>query len=496
VRRSAGRLRGFGRGFRRDESGFVLVFLAVAVPALIGLVALALDGVRFLTLDTELAQMADAAALAAASRLDRSTGAIPRAREAALALTNGPAPDRPGARLRFRFAAGLDPLRGSATYTLSDDAGAEAAFVEVTTAETSLTVSLLQIVGVRATPIRRRAIAESQHYACDVTPLVLCQADPGAFVATARPGRQYLLRMDGNLVDGSVALLDRPDSTGARDAMRDLASDEPAFCYADAVRLRTNVAPLEFDEAVNVRFDRYAGRTGPIPADIAFYPPAPNVIQGRHLDTCQSVPQGGEIWPPYSLPRDQAYRGITLSGLWNQGATDWRTSPAIGGTGVPFATALDEYLAWNHADKGPVVQDRLRSAPTRYDLYLRELGLTRETDTSPVDTRGLGPARATMPTGGPSAGSLALRRENAIPVCYPGSRPAVQARRRLLYLSVADCGAFPATATAARLSQQVAKVFLTEPVDAGAMLVEFVGMMKPTADDGKLRHIVQLVGAE
>ncbi len=67
------------------------------------------------------------------------------------------------------------------------------------------------------------------------------------------------------------------------------------------------------------------------------------------------------------------------------------------------------------------------------------------------------------------------------------------ARRRILYLSVADCGLFPGAATASNLSRGVAKVFLTEPSNLGAVLVEFVGLLKPGHDDGKLRHVVQLV---
>lgn len=479
----------------RDESGFVLVFLAVAIPAILGMIGLALDGLRFLSLDTELANVADGAALAAASRLDRSDRAIPQARQAALALANGSpdASDPSPPRLAFRFAADLADLRRSPTFTLAEGAGAQATFVEVRTAEASIATSFLQLVGVRAAPIQRRAIAESHYYACDVTPALLCDPRPEEFVARARPGRQYLLRMDGNVAAGSIALLDRPDAVGDRQTLLTLATDAPRFCYADGVRLRLDIGPAEFDEAVNVRFDRTVTRTGPVAPDLAAFPPAPNVIQGRHLDTCNSTPQGGDIDPPYPLPRDSAYQGLRLSGLWDQGGGDWNTAPPLGGTGLRLGTALDEYIAWNHTDKGPEFLDRLRTAATRYDLYLAELGLTRRTETTPVDTRSLGPSVATMPTGGPNAGSFSLRKDRAVPVCYAGTRPAVEARRRVIYLSVADCGAFPGAATADNLSRRVGKFFLTEPTDGGAALVEFVGMVEPTDDDGKLHHVVQLV---
>lgn len=474
------------------EQGFVLVFLAVAIPAILALAGLVLDGTRLLSLDAELANRADAAALAAANQLDRSEGAIEGARRAAAALADGGA----GVRLSFRFAADLASLERSHTFSLAEASSREAAFVEVTASTQRLSAYLLGLVGIDPPLLRRRSIAESQYYACDVTPAVLCHSRPDEFAAEARPGRHYLLRMNGSTATGSLALLDRPNPPGRRDALVTLASDVPAFCYADAVRLRTDAAAAEFDEAINVRFDRYTGRAGPISPDLADFPPAPNVIQGRHFESCASPPQGGDINPPYGLPRDLAYQGVVLRGLWNAGTGDWRTAPPLGGTGLAANTALDEYVAWNHGDKGPDILDRIRGARTRWELYLAELGLTTADETRPVDTRSLGASVATMPTGGPSSGSLALRRERAFPICYGGNRPATQARRRILYLSIANCEGFERQATAKDLSRNVGKFFLTEPSELGATLVEFVGLIRPRADDGKLRHVVQLVAAD
>lgn len=394
----------------------------------------------------------------------------------------------------MRFSADLGDLRRNPAYSLPESSGAEAVYVEVIASRDSMTASFLALLGLRLPPLRRLAVAESHFYACDVTPLMLCHPQPAIFTATARPGRQYLLRMDGNTVAGSLALLDRPEAAGERQALVNLASDAPAFCYADRVRLRTNVSSSEFDEALNTRFDRYTGRTGPIASDLAVFPPAPNVLQGRHFETCRSQPQGGDINPPFALPRDTAYQGFRLSASWDAGAGDWSSARALGGTGLPVATALDEYLAWNHGDKGEGVRDRLRRSPTRYQLYLAELGRTLEEETISVDTRGLGAAVASMPTGGPISGSLSLRRESAVPVCYAGAMPPTQPRRRILYATVSDCAAIrDETARAGPLSRVIAKLFLTEPSEGGATLVEFVALVRPTADDGKLRHVVQLV---
>ncbi|MDX7951721.1 pilus assembly protein TadG-related protein [Lichenihabitans sp. Uapishka_5] len=484
----------FGR-----QDGFILVFMAVAVPALLALVGLALDGLSLVSLDTRTANLADAAALAAANRLDRSAAAIPAARAAALALVNEAAPSWRGEakpRLRFRFARTLADLRQRGGPTLLDSGGPDAEYVEVQAIAPTLTTSFLQLVGAGAKPILRRAVAESHYFACDVTPALLCSPDPAAFAAKARPGQQYLLRMDGNTVAGSVGLLDRPDRSDARQVLRTLADDAPGFCYADGVALRRNIAPADYDEAINVRFDHYAGRTGPIAPDLVVFPPAPDIIQGRHPASCVSPPQGADINPPYHLPRDSAYGGIRLTGLWDQGTGDWKIAPPVGGTGLDPRSALEEYLAWNHANKGVELLDRFRNAPTRYDLYLAELGLTRDAETTPVDTRSLGAVATTLPTGGPTTGPLSLAREHPAPFCYAGARPATAARRRILYFSLANCAAFPEGATAGSLSRHVAKFFLTEPTELGATLVEFVAMLTPGQDDGKFRHVVQLVSAD
>lgn len=470
-----------------EEDGFVLVFYAIGIPALLALAGLVLDAGRLLGLDSQSAAFADAAALAAAAHLDRSDSAISAARGAARALGNRPRfAEVGGDRLAFRFASDLRDLANPGP-GLPDTAGAAATYVEVTTAEASLTGSLLALVGARPRPVRRRAVAESQYYACDVTPALLCHPDPAAFVATARPGRQYLLRMDGNRTAGSIALLDRPEMAGGRQSLRDLADDTPAFCYADGVRLRTTLAPSDFDDAVNIRFDRYRGRAGPIAPDLAVFPPAPNVIQGRAYQSCYSPVNGYSTAPPFALPRDAAFQGPVPTGPWDKSSGDWHTAPAL--TGLGARNALDEYLFWNHGDKTPEFQARLRGSSTRWGLYLRELGLDPDHENTPVDTRGYS-ATSTMPTGGPLTSPT---REHAAPLCYGGTRPATQARRRILYLSVADCGAFPQAARAVRLSRWVAKVFVTEPADLGTVLVEFVSLLTPTHDDGKLRHVVQLV---
>ena len=68
----------FGK-FLRDESGASAALYALALPALVGMVGLGFDYSRLVSLDTELQNAADQAALAGATQLDQLPGSIARA---------------------------------------------------------------------------------------------------------------------------------------------------------------------------------------------------------------------------------------------------------------------------------------------------------------------------------------------------------------------------------------------------------------------------------
>jgi Flp pilus assembly protein TadG len=484
------------RRLGRDERGFTLVFFAVSLPALLGIVGLAIDFGQLYALDTRLANAADAAALSAASQLDRTPAAITRARDAANALTNTAsfAGDRT-VSLTFRFAATPNELRDDPGFTLTEANGADAAVVEVTTLRRSFSATLLQFVGAKPAQIQRRATAMSQYYACDVTPLLLCQRDPERFIATATRGRQYRLRHAPDTADGTLVTLDAAgDDTGAM-TPRLLATDRPAFCYTEGMTLRTGVALPQFDDAINLRFDRYANAFGPIAPELATFPPAPNVIKGQRYNSCLSPPNAAEFNPPYHLPRDSAFRTVRPATPYDLGTGDWKTTAAYGASGSQAASALGEYVFWNHADKSPIFQGSLQTSATRYELFLKELGLSVATQANPVSTFA-GALAATLPTGGPRTGPYRTAAENPEPRCYRGSQPANDARRRIIYAAIVDCANFARNATPSRLSRAIGKFFITEPSTAGQIFVEFQNLLVPADDDGKLRHVVQLIAAD
>src|SRR5215471_2246487 len=77
--------------FRKDEHGSILVQFTVYLVAIFGFIGMALDGGRYLLLHNSLQDLADAATLAGAAKLNGTSGAITAAQTAAQAMaTNNP----------------------------------------------------------------------------------------------------------------------------------------------------------------------------------------------------------------------------------------------------------------------------------------------------------------------------------------------------------------------------------------------------------------------
>ena len=70
----------------RDEDGSVLIWSTLVIFIIIGMVGLGVDGARILNLNSNLQEIADAAAIAGAQQLDGSAGAITNATNAAINL--------------------------------------------------------------------------------------------------------------------------------------------------------------------------------------------------------------------------------------------------------------------------------------------------------------------------------------------------------------------------------------------------------------------------
>src|SRR5258708_8636797 len=88
VLMNVAKLAGFARAFGRDTSGMILPYVTIMLVAIVGLAVLALDGARYMSLQTQLQSAADALALAGAAELDHFADAETRAVNAINNLTN------------------------------------------------------------------------------------------------------------------------------------------------------------------------------------------------------------------------------------------------------------------------------------------------------------------------------------------------------------------------------------------------------------------------
>src|SRR6266571_8712526 len=124
--------------FWNDTGGVILPYVTMMLVVIVGVSVLALDGARYMSLQTQLQNGADALALAGAAELDRLPTSIIRATDAINNLvTNssllGSGPDRNVQVGRIRFLSSL-PARDSDPIlpgNLTSDP-TQAAFVEVT----------------------------------------------------------------------------------------------------------------------------------------------------------------------------------------------------------------------------------------------------------------------------------------------------------------------------------------------------------------------------
>ena len=343
-----------------------------------------------------------------------------------------------------------------------------ARFIRVTTVDRSVLAYFVRAVGATATlQTSATATAGSDVVACEIQPLMMCnpfENTTGEF--TANPGQMLHLKPKGStggFSPGDFGLLDPPGqtSTGAPDIKKLLSKQSMEACLANRISPRPGHATNQVADGINVRFDRPpGGNTSGMDLTVA-----PNVIDGTvpKNPSCKQfdpAPLGGQ-----KLPRDASMTTL--------------------GTGVsmgngPTTAQLDAYWAthWQGARPGGLT--------TRYDIYLRELGLQQgvDADGNPVVTS------VTPPT------------------LIPGSEPRAPSclttvgdyKRRLIRAAIVNCQHWNVRGNAENniASTKYAEFFLTEPSptdggpEQGTFFVEFVRFVTVESSGGGLHRIVQL----
>src|SRR5690348_2527568 len=84
--KSMGKLRALAKRLSRDTDGIILPYVTLILVVIVGVAVLALDGARYMSLQTQLQNAADSLALTGAAELDRLPGSEVRAKNAMRAL--------------------------------------------------------------------------------------------------------------------------------------------------------------------------------------------------------------------------------------------------------------------------------------------------------------------------------------------------------------------------------------------------------------------------
>jgi Flp pilus assembly protein TadG len=362
------------RKLANDEDGSIALFLAIALPVTMGMIGLVLDGGAFFHLNTDMQELADAAAIAGAAELDGASDALTRATDRAEnLLSNDPHWSnvaRSGVQITTpTFYSELDPVNGD---TLATGA-ADAKYIKVTTVIRERTISFLSAVGLTGNAqTSASAVAGSTPIACNVQPLMLCnpyEADtpPSDFHATA--GQLFHFKQKGNtggFSPGDFGLLDPPgvNSAGAKTIRNLLSKQSPNFCYVNEVSPRPGQAVGDVADGINVRFDLTPnGNTTGLDQT-----PAPTVIKGIKPDSSQHLCQfNGSQYGSDGLPSDTNVSNYMLP---SAPPSSWSTIGILSISSTMDTNQANMY--WdNHHVSGA---NWPTGTTTRYQAYCQELG--------------------------------------------------------------------------------------------------------------------------
>ena len=270
------------RSLWRNSKGSVAPTVALSLFALIAAGGVAFDYAQLASMDTELQQAADQAALAAATQLDGKAGAITRAQAAAQNLVTNVtkfADDGGGAAvggMTFTFYASYDQAADAyGTVVTPGAAGADASakVVKVTIGSRTARYALTPIVGAISGSSTANATASVGNAICKTPPVMLCNPDEPAgntnedLAYNPVPGQGLRLITGDATVPGNFGWLEAAIGNGAPALAGELGYNVPiGECQAaTGVTTKTGMDTSVLN-ALNTRFDIYANGNNTCPS--------------------------------------------------------------------------------------------------------------------------------------------------------------------------------------------------------------------------------------
>jgi len=352
------------RNWVENERGAVAVYLALGTAFLFPLIALAVDATNYYKLNTELKQAADAAALAAATKLDfTDAGLVAAANAARTAVENleTGANDGQDNTVDITTVQFLRALPPAGYYNYQDyvtTEGAKARYVhvitETRTRESTPYAALVALWGGNSQnglkPTASDAVAGKVTVACKALPLMMCNpAEVGTdadgqpcgnsnvtggpsyslfsdFLAAHPEWRRHQFRIkwigpSSSIAPGVFGLLQPLNDAfgnGAGAIRDELGRIDPATCFeVQDVQIKTGQNATVVD-GLNTRFDIFRGPLGN-DSDDANFAPALNRTKGRYPTNngknARCDPPQTSVQPPdaIKLPQDSCFAGPTSS---------------------------------------------------------------------------------------------------------------------------------------------------------------------------------------
>ncbi len=468
--------------FWRDDDGVILPYVAITLVVIIGLSALALDGGRLMSVQTQIQNNADALALAGGAELDRRPDSIIRAKAA---MQNLIANFVVGAGLGQTTKIGsieflktlpaLDDLPITSS-NLTDDPSL-AAYVQVTVEPVGMqAIFPTSLAAARSgIAVSAQSVAGYDQIVCDTAPLYVCnpfetagmtyeQATQALVEADQNPaGHRRLIRLARSQLSngtspGDIGYLSPatgflPTSTCGPPAERGIPQALAATHLRACFRLSgVNLVPSDDQlamDGLNTRFDIYANSFN----SCRMYPPDQNVRKGftapGNANWCNATPAGPN-WPipdPEASPLPLDQNMITPAsqlldpnikvgnGIWDC-ALYWSTAHFVGpgkNSPPPGCTAA--------------------ATISRYEVYRYELNFL---------------------------GDRSRGAEFGVPQCVRSGIP----NRRVLTVPIVNCGSSPVPVLSDAQGVPVAafgRIFLVLPAEVGTngnLYAEFMGLVK------------------
>jgi Flp pilus assembly protein TadG len=508
----------FIRRLWQARDGSVAIYVAFASVIMIGFGALVVDGGRAYTLQTELQNAADAAALAGAAELDRTATSITRAQMAAkdvliknLQTFASGGQDIVVEDTHIRFLSAL-PADDDAPIPSSNVTADPllARYIQVTPSVREVNYLLGPVLAafhgdpdgnLSKGTASATAVAGLECVVCNFPPLMICNPAEanGNTGAPFDPVVGQLVELkqgggSGSWTPGNFGLLDPSEgSQGTANLVQALASAKPTGCYTTRVDLRTGSATNPVTTAMNTRFDMYENPGfGGNAKNNSDYRPAPNVTKGKYKSGNSYVNYSGTPPAGQAMPKHDCYAAGNCASYGPSFHS--RFAPPAAANMTAQQAFWTDYWATNHPGESfsthyfnSDLDPDGDGVVTRKEMYDWENSGAVPTG----DTNGDGTVDGTDETAASSATG-----ENGRPVNYGGS-DAPDPMRRVMYVAVINCEEHgPLNGNSSDVPVLAyAKMFLTHAAESGSeptIYAEIMGVLTVEEDGSVLHDIVQL----